>query len=157
MSEEYIIEMRHITKRFPGIVANDDVSIQIKKGEIYALLGENGAGKSTLMSMLFGMYEPDEGEIDVKGEKVHITSPNYATKLNIGMVHQNFKLVSNYTIAENIIMGMEPVKKVLGLFPAVDIKKANEEIRKLSEEFGLEVDPTQIIEKVNVSIRQRVE
>ena len=157
MSEEYIIEMRHITKRFPGIVANDDVSIQIKKGEIYALLGENGAGKSTLMSMLFGMYEPDEGEIYVKGEKVHITSPNYATKLNIGMVHQHFKLVSNYTIAENIIMGMEPVKKVLGLFPAVDIKKANEDIRKLSEEFGLEVDPTQVIEKVNVSIRQRVE
>ena len=156
-SEEYIIEMRHITKRFPGIVANDDVSIQIKKGEIYALLGENGAGKSTLMSMLFGMYEPDEGEIYVKGEKVHITSPNYATKLNIGMVHQHFKLVSNYTIAENIIMGMEPVKRVLGLFPAVDIKKANEDIRKLSEEYGLEVDPTQVIEKVNVSIRQRVE
>ena len=157
MAEEYIIEMRHITKRFPGIVANDDVSIQIKKGEIYALLGENGAGKSTLMSMLFGMYEPDEGEIFVKGEKVRITSPNYATKLNIGMVHQHFKLVSNYTIAENIIMGMEPVKKVLGLFPTVDIKKANEDIRKLSEEYGLEVDPTQVSEKVNVSIRQRVE
>lgn len=157
MSEEYIIEMRHITKRFPGIVANDDVSIQIKKGEIYALLGENGAGKSTLMSMLFGMYEPDEGEIFVKGEKVRITSPNYATKLNIGMVHQHFKLVSNYTVAENIIMGMEPVKKFLGLFPQVDIKKANRDIRKLSEDYGLEVDPEQIIEKVNVSIRQRVE
>lgn len=157
MSEEYIIEMRHITKRFPGIVANDDVSIQIKKGEIYALLGENGAGKSTLMSMLFGMYEPDEGEIYVKGRKVRITSPNYATKLNIGMVHQHFKLVSNYTVAENIIMGMEPVKKFLGLIPRVDIKKANRDIRKLSEEYGLEVDPEQIIEKVNVSIRQRVE
>lgn len=157
MSEEYIVEMRHITKRFPGIVANDDVSIQIKKGEIYALLGENGAGKSTLMSMLFGMYEPDEGEIYVKGKKVKITSPNYATKLNIGMVHQHFKLVSNYTITENIIMGMEPVKKILGMFPSVDIKKANEEIRKLSEEYGLEVEPTQVIEKVNVSIRQRVE
>lgn len=157
MSEEYIIEMRHITKKFPGIVANDDVSIQIKKGEIYALLGENGAGKSTLMSMLFGMYEPDEGEIFVKGEKVRITSPNYATKLNIGMVHQHFKLVSNYTVAENIIMGMEPVKKFLGLFPQVDIKKANRDIRKLSEDYGLEVDPEQVIEKVNVSIRQRVE
>ena len=147
----------HITKRFPGIVANDDVSIQIKKGEIYALLGENGAGKSTLMSMLFGMYEPDEGEIFVKGEKVRITSPNYATKLNIGMVHQHFKLVSNYTVAENIIMGMEPVKKFLGIFPQVDIKKANRDIRKLSEDYGLEVDPEQVIEKVNVSIRQRVE
>ena len=157
MSEEYIIEMRHITKRFPGIVANDDVSIQIKKGEIYALLGENGAGKSTLMSMLFGMYEPDEGEIYVKGRKVRITSPNYATKLNIGMVHQHFKLVSNYTVAENIIMGMEPVKKFLGLIPQVDIKKANRDIRRLSEDYGLEVDPDQIIEKVNVSIRQRVE
>lgn len=157
MSEEYIIEMRHITKRFPGIVANDDVSIQIKKGEIYALLGENGAGKSTLMSMLFGMYEPDEGEIYVKGRKVRITSPNYATKLNIGMVHQHFKLVSNYTVAENIIMGMEPVKKFLGLIPQVDIKKANRDIRRLSEDYGLEVDSEQIIEKVNVSIRQRVE
>ena len=157
MSEEYIIEMRHITKRFPGIVANDDVSIQIKKGEIYALLGENGAGKSTLMSMLFGMYEPDEGEIYVKGRKVRITSPNYATKLNIGMVHQHFKLVSNYTVAENIIMGMEPVKKFLGLIPQVDIKKANRDNRRLSEDYGLEVDPEQIIEKVNVSIRQRVE
>ena len=157
MSEEYIIEMRHITKRFPGIVANDDVSIQIKKGEIYALLGENGAGKSTLMSMLFGMYEPDEGEIYVKGRKVRITSPNYATKLNIGMVHQHFKLVSNYTVAENIIMGMEPVKKFLGLIPQVDIKTANRDIRRLSEDYGLEVDPEQIIEKVNVSIRQRVE
>ena len=157
MSEEYIIEMRHITKRFPGIVANDDVSIQIKKGEIYALLGENGAGKSTLMSMLFGMYEPDEGEIYVKGRKVRITSPNYATKLNIGMVHQHFKLVSNYTVAENIIMGMEPVKKFLGLIPQVDIKKANRDIRRLSDDYGLEVDPEQIIEKVNVSIRQRVE
>ena len=99
---EYIVEMKHITKRFPGIVANDDVTIQIKKGEIFALLGENGAGKSTLMSMLFGMYEPDEGEIYIRGEKVKLESPNHATKLNIGMVHQHFKLVSNYTIAENI-------------------------------------------------------
>ena len=96
---EYIIEMKNITKRFPGIVANDNVTIQIKKGEIYALLGENGAGKSTLMSMLFGMYEPDEGEIYVRGKKETISSPTYATKLNIGMVHQHFKLVSNYTIA----------------------------------------------------------
>ena len=157
MSEQYIVEMRNITKRFPGITANDDVSIQIKKGEIYALLGENGAGKSTLMSMLFGMYEPDEGEIYIRGEKVKIASPNHATKLNIGMVHQHFKLVSNYTIAENIIMGMEPTKKFLGLFPMVDIKKANEDIKNLSIQYGLEVDPTQIIEHVNVSIQQRVE
>ena len=158
MSEyDYIVEMRHITKRFPGIVANNDVSIQIKKGEIYALLGENGAGKSTLMSMLFGMYEPDEGEIFIRGKKVDITSPNHATKLNIGMVHQHFKLVSNYTIAENIIMGTEPKKKALGLFPMVDLKKANEEIRALSVKYGLEVNPEDVIENINVSTQQRVE
>ena len=154
---DYIIEMNHITKRFPGIVANDDVSIQVKKGEIYALLGENGAGKSTLMSMLFGMYEPDEGEIIIRGEKVKIASPNHATRLNIGMVHQHFKLVSNYTIAENIVMGMEPVRKHLGIFKTLDQKRANEEIRALSEKFGLEVDPTKVIENINVSMQQRVE
>src|SRR6185437_13431043 len=93
MMSDYIVEMKHITKRFPGIVANDDVSIGIKKGEIFALLGENGAGKSTLMSMLSGMYEPDEGEIYIRGEKVQISSPNHAANLNIGMVHQHFKLV----------------------------------------------------------------
>lgn len=154
---DYIIEMNHITKRFPGIIANDDVSIQIKKGEIYALLGENGAGKSTLMSMLFGMYEPDEGEIIIRGEKVKIQSPNHATKLNIGMVHQHFKLVSNYTIAENIIMGMEPIKKTLGIFPSVDLKKAGEDILALSRKFGLEVDPAKVIDQINVSMQQRVE
>lgn len=154
---DYIVEMKHITKRFPGIVANDDVTIQVKKGEIYALLGENGAGKSTLMSMLFGMYEPDEGEIYIRGERVKIESPNHATRLNIGMVHQHFKLVSNYTIAENIVMGMEPVKKLLGCIPVVDMKKANEDIRNLSEKYGLEVNPTDVIENINVSTQQRVE
>lgn len=154
---EYIVEMKNITKRFPGIVANDNVTIQIKKGEIYALLGENGAGKSTLMSMLFGMYEPDEGEIYVRGKKETISSPSYATELNIGMVHQHFKLVSNYTIAENIIMGMEPVKKFMGIFPYVDIKSSNEKIAALSKEYGLEVDPTKMIKDINVSTQQRVE
>lgn len=154
---EYIVEMRGITKRFPGIVANDDVSIQIKKGEIYALLGENGAGKSTLMSMLFGLYEPDEGEILIRGEKVKINSPNVATALNIGMVHQHFKLVSEYTIAENIVMGMEPVKKVLGFLPMVDREKANQEIQALSEKYGLAVNPTDVIQNLNVSTQQRVE
>lgn len=154
---EYIVEMRNITKRFPGIVANDNVTIQIKKGEIYALLGENGAGKSTLMSMLFGMYEPDEGEIYVRGKKEVISSPNYATELNIGMVHQHFKLVSNYTIAENIIMGIEPTKKLFGLIPYVDIKSSNERIEALSKEYGLEVDPTKKIQDIPVSTQQRVE
>ncbi len=157
MAEEYIVEMRHVTKRFPGIVANDDVTLQIRKGEIFALLGENGAGKSTLMSMLFGMYEPDEGEIWVRGKKEKIQSPNYATDLNIGMVHQHFKLVSNYTIAENIILGIEPQKKLFGFLPWVDIESANRKIAALSKEYGLEVDPTSVIEDINVSTRQRVE
>jgi simple sugar transport system ATP-binding protein len=154
---EYIVEMKHITKRFPGIIANDDISIQIKKGEIYALLGENGAGKSTLMSMLFGMYEPDEGEIWIRGSKTRIDSPNHATKLNFGMVHQHFKLVENYTITENIILGIEPMKRFGGLFSYVDIKEANKKIFELSKKYGLEVDPTKKIEDINVSLQQRVE
>ena len=154
---EYIIEMKNITKRFPGIVANDDVTIQIKKGEIFALLGENGAGKSTLMSMLFGMYEPDEGEICVRGRKEKITSPSYATKLNIGMVHQHFKLVHNYTITENIIMGLKKKSRLGGILPYVDIKKADREIAALSQSYGLEVNPTDVIGDITVSTQQRVE
>ena len=154
---DYIVEMKHITKKFPGIVANDDVTIQIKQGEIFALLGENGAGKSTLMSMLFGMYEPDEGEILIRGNKVIIDSPNHATKLNIGMVHQHFKLVQNYTITENIILGVEPNKKFAGLIPYVDIRNANKKIKDLSKKYGLEVDPLKRIEDINVSMQQRVE
>ena len=154
--EDYVVEMRHITKRFPGIVANDDVTIQIKRGEIYALLGENGAGKSTLMSMLFGMYEPDAGEIVINGETVVLHSPNDAAAHNIGMVHQHFKLVENFTIAENIVLGMEPKGNFIGM-PAVNMKKANQEIAALSKEYGLEVNPTDVISKVPVYIRQRVE
>lgn len=154
---EYIIEMKHITKRFPGIVANDDVTLQIKKGEIFALLGENGAGKSTIMSMLFGMYEPDEGEIIIRGKKEQITSPSYATKLNIGMVHQHFKLVQNYTITENIILGLKSNAKHLGFLPYVDISAHDKEISELSRKYGLEVTPTDVIEQINVSIQQRVE
>lgn len=154
---EYIVEMKGITKRFPGVVANSDVSFGIRKGEIFALLGENGAGKSTLMSMLFGMYEPDEGEIWVRGEKAKITSPNEAVKLDIGMVHQHFKLVQNYTVTENIVLGIEPVKKVAGFLPMVDIKGTNEKIRALSQKYGLEVDPTKRIEDLKVYAQQRVE
>lgn len=155
--DEFIVEMRHITKRFPGIVANDDVSISVKRGEIFAILGENGAGKSTLMSMLFGMYEPDEGELWIRGKKVKITSPAYATQLNIGMVHQHFKLVENYTITENIVLGQEPPKRFMGLLPSVDIKGSNKKIAELSKRYGLEVDPRRKIEDINVSTRQRVE
>lgn len=155
--DEYIVEMRHITKRFPGVVANDDVSVSIKKGEIFALLGENGAGKSTLMSMLFGMYEPDEGEIFIRGKKVKITSPAQATQLNIGMVHQHFKLVENYTITENIVLGQEPPSRFMGFLPSVDIKGSNKKIAELSKRYGLEVDPRKKIEDISVSTRQRVE
>lgn len=154
---DYIVEMKHITKRFPGIVANDDVTLQIKQGEIYAILGENGAGKSTIMSMLFGMYEPDEGEIWIRGKKEKISSPSYATQLNIGMVHQHFKLVQNYTITENIVLGMEKTKRLFGILPYVDMKKSNQTIKDLSERYGLEVNPTKKIEEVPVSIQQRVE
>lgn len=154
---EYIIEMKNITKKFPKIIANDNISLGIKKGEIFALLGENGAGKSTLMSILFGMYEPEEGEIFIRGKKETISSPNHAAHLNIGMVHQHFKLIPNYTITENIILGIEPIVKKLGIFPTVDIENTNKKIAKLSEEYGLKVDPTQKIEDISVSIQQRVE
>lgn len=105
---EYVIEMLNIRKEFPGIVANDNINLQVKKGEIHALLGENGAGKSTLMNVLFGLYQPERGEIRVRGEKVHINSPNKANDLGIGMVHQHFMLVDTFTVAENIILGKEP-------------------------------------------------
>ena len=154
---DYIVEMRHITKRFPGIIANNDVSIGIRKGEVYALLGENGAGKSTLMSMLFGMYEPDGGEILVKGQPVAFHSSTDAAASGIGMVHQHFKLVEPFTIAENIVLGMEPEEKKLGILPWVNIRKANRQISELSRTYGLEVNPTDRITDVPVSVRQRVE
>lgn len=154
---ENIIEIRNLTKRFPGVVANDDISFFIKKGEIFALLGENGAGKSTLMSMIFGLYQPDEGEIYVRGRLERIDSPGKAASLDIGMVHQHFKLVSNYTVTENIILGNEPVKKKLGFLRAVDIDGTNAKIAELSHTYGLEVKPTSIIENLKVSEQQRVE
>ena len=153
---ETIVELRNITKAFPGVIANDNISLEINKGEIFALLGENGAGKSTLMSILFGMYEPEEGEIYVRGEKVNLSSSKDATALNIGMVHQHFKLVSNYTITENIVLGDEPVKHV-GPFSWVDLKGASEKIRALSLDYGLEVNPDDKIEDIPVSTQQRVE
>ena len=154
---EYIVEMRHITKRFPGIIANDDISIGIRKGEIYAMLGENGAGKSTLMSTLFGTYEPDEGEILIDGKPVRFRSSTDAAACGIGMVHQHFKLVETFTIAENIVLGIEPEEKRAGFLPWVNMKKANEEIRELSRKYGLDVNPTDRVADVPVSTRQRVE
>lgn len=153
----YIVEFNHITKRFPKVVANDDISLQIRQGEIFALLGENGAGKSTLMSILFGLYEPDEGEILIRGVRQSITNPNQATRLNIGMVHQHFRLVQNQSITENIILGIEPVKRKLGIFSSIDMQGAQKQILHLSRQYGLEVDPTKKISDVPVSVRQRVE
>ncbi|PIE76909.1 MAG: heme ABC transporter ATP-binding protein [Clostridiales bacterium] len=154
---EPIIELKNITKTFPGIVANDNISLTINKGEIFALLGENGAGKSTLMSILFGMYQPDKGQIIVRGKRQTIESPSYATSLNIGMVHQHFKLVGNYTVAENVILGMEPNSKKLGFIPYLNTKNSEQKIAQLSETYGLAVDPTKRIEEIDVSMMQRVE
>lgn len=141
-----------ITKRFPGIVANDQVHLTVKKGEIHALLGENGAGKSTLMNILFGLYQPDEGEIRIKGKPVTITGPTMANKLGIGMVHQHFMLVQPFTVTENIILGDERSK-----WGIIDLKKAEKEIRHLSERYGLKVDPTAQIADISVGMQQRVE
>jgi len=149
---EKIVEMLHIRKEFPGIVANDDISIDLRKGEILALLGENGAGKSTLMSVLFGLYKQEAGHIKVRGKEVQINNPLQANALGIGMVHQHFKLVHNFTITENIVLGMEPRK---GL--TLDIKSAAEKIAQLSQRYGLNVDPWAKIEDVSVGMQQRVE
>ncbi|MCM3237660.1 ABC transporter ATP-binding protein [Heyndrickxia oleronia] len=149
---EYVIEMLGIRKEFPGIVANDDITLQVKKGEIHALLGENGAGKSTLMNVLFGLYQPEKGEIRVKGKKVNITNPNIANDLGIGMVHQHFMLVDTFTVTENIILGKEP--KSSG---TIDIKKAEKEVREISEKYGLSVNPKAKISDISVGMQQRVE
>ena len=149
---EYAIEMRHITKRFPGIIANDNITLQLRKGEIHALLGENGAGKSTLMSILFGLYQPEEGEIYKDGKKVTIHDPNDANALGIGMVHQHFKLVECFSVLDNIILGVEPVEK--GLLKKDEARK---KILELSEKYHLQVDPDAIIENVTVGMQQRTE
>ncbi len=148
----YAIEMRNITKRFPGIVANDNITLQLKRGEIHALLGENGAGKSTLMSVLFGLYQPEEGEILKDGEVVKINDPNDANRLGIGMVHQHFKLVECFTVLDNIILGVEPNK--LGFLRKAE---ARQKVMELSDRYGLHVDPDAIIEDITVGMQQRTE
>lgn len=151
-SSEYAIEMLNITKRFPGIIANDNVTIQLKKGEIHALLGENGAGKSTLMSVLFGLYQAEEGEIRKDGKKVTINNPNDANDLGIGMVHQHFKLVQCFSVLDNIILGDETVKHG---FLQKDV--CRKKIMELSDKYGLMVDPDAIIEDITVGMQQRTE
>ncbi len=150
--ENYIIEMLHITKEFGGFKANDDITLQLKKGEIHALLGENGAGKSTLMSVLFGLYQAEQGEIRKNGELVTINNPNDANRLGIGMVHQHFKLVEIFSVLENIILGVEPNK--LGFLQK---KEARKKVVELSKQYGLQVDPDAIIENISVGMQQRVE
>ena len=150
--EQYAVEMLHITKRFPGIIANDDITLQLRQGEIHALLGENGAGKSTLMSVLFGLYTPEEGEIRMGGEKVVIRNPNDANDRGIGMVHQHFKLVECFTVLDNIIMGVEPTK--MGFLQK---KQARAKVKAMSEKYGLHVDPDALISDITVGMQQRTE
>ena len=148
----YAIEMVHITKRFPGIIANDDVTLQLRHGEIHALLGENGAGKSTLMSVLFGLYQAEEGEIRKDGKKVTINNPNDANDLGIGMVHQHFKLVQCFTVLDNIILGVETTKHGI-----LQKDEARKKVMALSEKYGLKVDPDAKIEDITVGMQQRTE
>ncbi|MDR0442063.1 MAG: ABC transporter ATP-binding protein [Treponema sp.] len=149
---DYLIEMAGITKVFPGIVANDDVTLQLKKGEIHALLGENGAGKSTLMSILFGLYQAEKGEIKKNGAVVRINGPNDARKLGIGMVHQHFKLVHNFTVLENIILGAETVKRGV-----LELDNARAQVMELSKRYKLEINPDALISDITVGMQQRVE
>ena len=149
---EYVIEMLNITKEFPGIKANDNVTRQLKKGEIHALLGENGAGKSTLMSVLFGLYQPDQGTIKKDGKVVHINNPNDANALNIGMVHQHFKLVDVFSVLDNIILGAEDAR--LGFLQKKDARK---KVLELSDRYGMRIDPDALIEDISVGMQQRVE
>lgn len=149
---EYVIEMCHITKEFPGIIANDDITLQLKKGEIHALLGENGAGKSTLMSVLFGLYQAEKGIIKMNGKEVTIKDPNDANRLGIGMVHQHFKLVHNFTVLENIILGAEDTKNGL-----LTLDAAREKVNNLSQKYRLNVDCDAITSEITVGMQQRVE
>ncbi len=150
--DNYVIEMKNITKTFPGVIANDHITIQLKKGEIHALLGENGAGKSTLMSVLFGLYQPDHGDIFKHGKKVNISSPNDANDLGIGMVHQHYKLVDIFSVLDNIILGAETTKKGF-----LQKKEARQKVIELSEKYGLSVDVDALIEDITVGMQQRVE
>src|SRR4026209_2189234 len=148
-----VLEMRHITKRFPGIVANDDIGLDLVEGEVHALLGENGAGESTLMNILYGLYHPDEGEILIKGKPVRLGSPNAAIDAGVGMVHQHFMLIPVMTVAENIVLAQEPT--TAGVF--LDISEAERRVKEISDRYGLAVDPHARIDRITVGQQQRVE
>jgi simple sugar transport system ATP-binding protein len=151
-SEAPALELRGITKRFGPVVANDGIDFDLRQGEVHALLGENGAGKSTLMSILYGLYSPDEGEIRVNGEPANVDSPSRAIELGIGMVHQHFMLVPVMTVTENIVLGEEPTRGSL-----LDIREGSRRVKELSDRYGLAVDPDAVIEQVSVGMQQRVE
>lgn len=149
---EKVIEMRGITKIFPGVVANEKVDFDLRKGEIHVLLGENGAGKTTLMNVLYGLYRPEEGEILVNGKKANITGPSKAIELGIGMIHQHFMLVDIFTVTQNIILGNEPLKGV-----TVDIKKGSKEVADLAKMYGFKIDPNAVVKDLTVGQQQKIE
>ena len=152
MSEQFAVEMQNIVKTFPGIIACDDVTLEVRKGEIHALLGENGAGKSTLMSILFGMYQPEGGTIKINGKEATITGPRDANALGIGMVHQHFKLVHCFSVTQNIVLGDEPMARGV-----LDLNTAKKKITEISERYGLAVDPDALVSDITVGMQQRVE
>lgn len=147
-----VVEMRNITKAFPGVVANDNVDFSLEQGEIHVLLGENGAGKTTLMNQLYGLYQPTSGEIYINGKLVEVKDPNVAISLGVGMVHQHFMLVEPFTVAENIILGTEPKNGV-----QLDMAKAIQDVQRISEQYGLAVDANAKIQDISVGMQQRVE
>ncbi|MDO4548944.1 MAG: ATP-binding cassette domain-containing protein, partial [Clostridia bacterium] len=150
---EAIVEFKHISMQFPGVLANDDVSLRVNKGEIFALVGENGAGKSTLMNILYGLNQPTSGELFIKGTAVGKNSPSTAISLGVGMVHQHFKLVPSFTVAQNIVLAREPVKRKV----FYDFKESVEIVRRLTDEYGLEIDPEARVEELSIGLEQRVE
>ncbi len=151
-SPPIVLEVRGLTKRFPGVLANDHINLQLKKGEVLGLLGENGAGKSTLMNMIYGLYAPDEGEILVNGQPVHIHDPNDAIAQGIGMVHQHFQLVPVLTVTENVMLGNEATRG-----PFLNRRAAKQRILEISKQYGLEVDPDALVQDLPVGVQQRVE
>lgn len=151
--QESIIKLVGITKVFPEVVANDNINLEIKKGEIHAIVGENGAGKSTLMKIIYGLYQPTAGQIYINGRPLNVTNPQIAIKNGIGMVHQHFMLVPSFTVAENVVLGSEPRKNSI----IMDFDQAVKITKELSEKYGLYVDPYQRVEDLSVGIQQRIE
>ncbi len=150
--DEIILEAKGITKRFPGVLANDQITFDLRRGEVHALLGENGAGKTTLMNILYGLYQADEGEVLVRGQAIKFNSPSDAIAAGIGMVHQHFMLIPVFTVAENIMLGAETLKGIV-----LDRRLVSEQVRKLSHSYGLDVNPDALVEQLPVGVQQRVE